>query len=88
MKRAEVEIGRVYRAKVSGRLVEVRIVGLCYLGGWYAENLHTGRGFRIKTAARLRGIIPKGITTARKLLDQEEADSDRMAAETWERNQS
>ena len=57
MKRAEVEIGGVYRAKVSGKVVEVRIVGPSYLGGWNADNLVTGRGLHIKTAARLQGSI-------------------------------
>lgn len=57
MKKNEVEIGAVYRAKVSGKLVEIRIAGPSYLGGWLADNQYTGRGLRIKTAARLRGKV-------------------------------
>jgi hypothetical protein len=57
MKRAEVEIGQTYRAKVSGKVVNVRITGNLYFGGWIATNLQTGRQIRIKTAARLRGKV-------------------------------
>jgi hypothetical protein len=55
MKRAEVEIGQTYRAKVSGRLVEVRILTDLARGGWEVLNLSTDRTVWIKTAARLRG---------------------------------
>ena len=55
MKRAEVEIGGVYRAKVSGRLVYVTIRRPSVYGGWVAVSTLTGREVRIKTAARLRG---------------------------------
>jgi len=54
MKKAEIQIGKAYIAKVSGKLVPVRIYSECSLGGWYGKNLITGREVRIKTAARLR----------------------------------
>ena len=57
MKRAEVEIGGVYRAKISGKLVNVRITGQSRYGGWDARSLATDRQVRIKTAARLRGKV-------------------------------
>jgi len=55
MKKAEIEIGGVYVAKVSGRLVTVRIDGESPYGGWNATNLATRRDVRIRSAARLRG---------------------------------
>jgi hypothetical protein len=59
MKQAQVEIGQRYLAKVSGRLVTVRVVGRSpYKRGSFelfdAVNLATGRRLLI-TAARLRG---------------------------------
>ena len=67
MKRSDIEIGGRYTAKVSGRLVTVRID--CDLGtamgfgkcerhqGYDAVNLSTGKTVGIKTAARLRGKV-------------------------------
>ena len=55
MKKREVEIGGVYVAKVSGRLVTVRIDGESPYGGWDATNLSTRRSVRVRSAARLRG---------------------------------
>jgi len=57
MKKAEVIIGQTYRAKVSGRLVNVRITGLSRYGGWDAINTATDRQVHIKTSARLRGKV-------------------------------
>lgn len=54
MKKAEIEIGGVYIAKVSGKVVPVRIMDECPYGGWYATNTVTGHVVRIRTAARLR----------------------------------
>jgi len=55
MKKADVEIGVTYAAKVSGRICPVRIDGPCHIGsGWYATNLFTGRQVRILSAQRLR----------------------------------
>jgi len=59
MKKHEVEIGGVYVAKVSGRLVAVRIDHEAANRGWFATNLRTGRTIRILTAARLRGRARK-----------------------------
>ena len=47
-------IGGGYQAKVSGRLVNVRIDGENRHGGWDATNLATGKRVRIKSAQRLR----------------------------------
>jgi hypothetical protein len=54
MKKADVQIGGTYVAKVSGNLVTVRIDRESPYGGWDAVNLSTGRSVRIRSAARLR----------------------------------
>ncbi len=60
MKKAEVKVGGTYRAKVSGRLTEVRIVSESRYGGWDAVNVLTNRTVRIKSAQRLRGETQHG----------------------------
>ena len=59
MKKREIEIGGVYVAKVSGRIVTVRIDGESPYGGWDATNLETRHAVRIRSAARLRGRAAK-----------------------------
>jgi hypothetical protein len=54
MKKSQVEIGKHYIVKVSGKLARVRIVRESSYGGWDAINTATGRDVRIKTAGRLR----------------------------------
>lgn len=54
MKKKEIQIGHCYVAKVSSKLVKVRIDGESEYGGWNATNTVTFRPVRIKTAARLR----------------------------------
>lgn len=57
MKKANVVIGGVYLAKVSGvRGVRVRIDRESPYGGWDATNMVTKRRIRIKTAARLKEV--------------------------------
>jgi hypothetical protein len=58
MKQDQVEIGGTYIAKVSDRLVPVRLEGKHQRGGWYAINMATGKTIRIKSAQRLRGPVP------------------------------
>lgn len=55
MTQHEVQIGGVYRAKVTDRVVDVRIDRENPHGGWDATNLATGKTIRIKSARRLRG---------------------------------
>jgi hypothetical protein len=55
VKKKDVEIGKIYTAKVSSRLVPVRILRESPYGGWDAQNLITTRVVRIATAGRLRG---------------------------------
>lgn len=54
MRKADVQLGATYVAKVSGNLVPVRIDREGPYGGWDATNLATGRVIHIRTAARLR----------------------------------
>ena len=58
MKKNEVKVGNVYTAKVSDKLVEVRIDAVNRHGGWDATNLSTNKKVRIKTAQRLRDAVP------------------------------
>jgi hypothetical protein len=55
MKKSEVKIGGVYTAKVTNKIVQVRIEAESRYGGWDATNLETGKKVRIQSAARLRG---------------------------------
>jgi hypothetical protein len=54
MKRKDVEVGRTYLVKVSGRLVPVRLEAEHPNGGWTGVNKETRRQVRVRTAARLR----------------------------------
>ena len=49
----EIQIGGIYRAKVTNRVVDIRIDCENPNGGWDATNLTTGKTIRIKTARRL-----------------------------------
>jgi len=54
MKKHEVKTGGTYMAKVSDKVVPVRITGESRYGGWEAVNTKTGKAVRIKSAQRLR----------------------------------
>ena len=54
MKKSEVKIGHSYEAKVSDRIVTVRIDSTNSHGGWNATNTATGKRIRIKGPQRLR----------------------------------
>ena len=62
MKKDEVQIGKVYSARVTDKIVPVRIDAENRHGGWDATNLATGKKIRIKSPQRLRGkaTAPKG----------------------------
>ena len=59
MLKKQVQVGATYEAKISGRLVPVRLLRESPLGGWSATNLATGRSVRIKSAAKLRRVWPE-----------------------------
>lgn len=54
MNKADVTIGGEYLAKVTNKVVAVRIDAENPSGGWDATNLSTNKKVRIKTAGRLR----------------------------------
>ena len=56
MKSKDVQIGKTYIAKVSGKLSRVRIISevIAPWTGWSGKNLDTGREINIRSAARLR----------------------------------
>lgn len=55
MKKDDVKIGKVYMAKVTDKLVPVRIDAENRYGGWDATNLATSKKIRIKSPQRLQG---------------------------------
>ncbi|MBI1373338.1 MAG: hypothetical protein GC159_11460 [Phycisphaera sp.] len=58
MKKQQVKIGGVYSAKITDKVVPVRIdAERSEGGGWDATNLHTNRKVRIKSAQKLRSRI-------------------------------
>lgn len=60
MKKDEIKIGHTYSAKVSDRIVTVRIDSTNTHGGWNATNTTTGKRIRIKSAQRLRRAVNAG----------------------------
>ena len=56
MKKNEIKIGSTYTAKITNRVVPVRIDATNPHGGWDATNLATKKKVRIKSAAKLRGV--------------------------------
>jgi hypothetical protein len=60
MKKDEITNGNTYSAKVSDKVVPVRIDRENPRGGWDATNLVTNKTIRIKRAQRLRGPVERG----------------------------
>ncbi|HOI56351.1 MAG TPA: winged helix-turn-helix domain-containing protein [Phycisphaerae bacterium] len=58
MKKNVVKIGGTYAAKVSGKVVPVRIESTNPHGGWDGVNRITGKKVHIKSPQRLRGLWP------------------------------
>jgi hypothetical protein len=63
MKKDDVEVGGTYNAKVTDKVVTVRIDAVKGMG-WTATNLATGRKVRIKSAQRLHGEATAGAQQA------------------------
>ena len=57
MQKSEVTIGGTYTAKVTNKLVKVRIDAVSRYGGWEATNIATGKKVRVKSAQRLRSEV-------------------------------
>jgi len=60
MKKNDIKIGSTYTAKITNRVVPVRIDRTNPHGGWDATNLATKKKVRIKSAAKLRGVYRAG----------------------------
>jgi len=74
MKKDDIKIGATYTAKVSDRVVPIRIDRENGRGGWDATNLVTNKQVRIKSAQRLRGeASAKGGPTAKAEAKAEKA---------------
>src|SRR5689334_15025843 len=65
MKKDQVKLGGEYLAKVSGKVVPVRIDKENPHGGWDATSAATGKSVRIKSAQRLRGAVKGEKATAK-----------------------
>jgi hypothetical protein len=57
MKKSEVKIGGVYTAKITNKIVQVRIDAASRYGGWDGVNLATNKKVRIKSPAKLREAV-------------------------------
>jgi hypothetical protein len=65
MKKDQVKLGGEYLAKVSGKVVPVRIDKENPHGGWDATSAASGKSVRIKSAQRLRGAVKGEKATAK-----------------------
>jgi len=57
VKKEDVKIGNTYAAKITDKVVPVRIDSEQKDGGWNGTNLKTNRPVRIKSAQKLRGEV-------------------------------
>jgi hypothetical protein len=71
MKKNSIEIGGLYTAKVSGKVVEVRIETAATNGGWVGVNTANGKRIRIKSAQRLRRAVGGNSAVADTGADQQ-----------------
>jgi hypothetical protein len=76
MKKDDIKLGGTYMAKVTDRVVPVRLDRENPRGGWDATNLVTNKQIRIKSAQRLRG--PARDDTKTKTAEGTNADLDRV----------
>jgi hypothetical protein len=80
MKANEIQIGGAYQAKVSDRVVTVRIDRASPHGGWEATNLHTNKAVRIKTAGRLRAPVGQTRSAAKSKKAKQKEHRDQLNA--------
>jgi hypothetical protein len=80
MKANEIQIGGTYQAKVSDRVVTVRIDRENPHGGWDATNLHTNKVVRIKTAGRLRAPVGQTRSAAKAKKTKQKEHHDQLNA--------
>ncbi len=63
MRKQDVEVGKMYAVKVSGKMAPVRIDRVSPYGGYDGINIRTGRSVRLRTAGRLQyelELAPEG----------------------------
>jgi len=72
MLKKDVVLGKTYVVKVSGKISKVRLDAESPFGGWVGTNVATKRTVRIKSAARLRGLVtaPAPAPAVKPELDQ------------------
>jgi len=77
MKKDQIRIGGTYLAKVTDKVVPVRLDAENPHGGWDATNLATNKKVRIKSAQRLRGPAPERDASqrARAVAEAQAADA-------------
>jgi len=83
MKKADVTLGKTYTAKVTDRIVPVRIDRENPHSGWDGTNLKTKKKIRIKSARRLRGVYRA--TTVRPVAKVDKDTNPTKKANTDER---
>jgi hypothetical protein len=81
VKNSEITLGGSYLAKVTDKVVTVRIDAVNPHGGWDATNMATNKKVRIKSAQRLRGPAPER-QTPRARAEAPAADAHAEATET------
>lgn len=79
MTKNEVKVGGLYHAKVSDKLVTVRIDSAHSAGGWNATNTRTGKRIRIKSAQRLRGPARNNAKATGRKDDETQAKASEQA---------
>ena len=77
MTKDQIRIGGTYLAKVTDKVVPVRLDAANPHGGWDATNLATNKKVRIKSAQRLRGPAPEREASqrARAVAEAQAADA-------------
>ena len=84
MKKDEVKTGGIYKAKVTDKVVPVRLDAEHPSGGWEATNMITGKKIRVKSAQRLRGpaSAPENAASAATTAPATDATSGIAGADT------
>ena len=86
MKKNEVQIGGIYNAKITKKIVQVRIDAASRYGGWDGTNLSTNKKVRIKSPAKLRDAVGGDASPAKgkkaKATKEAKAEEARDTAQT------
>lgn len=74
MKVSEVQIGKTYTARITDRVVPVRLEAEHPSGGWRATNLATNKQVRIKSATKLREEVQRSNASEEPAASAEQKD--------------